>query len=155
MKAFIIIITFFFFISCSERPIFYEYEGVTITRIDKSNGIYFFYGKCPDIKSDCRKSYIKATYRGFNSGMQGYIVFNNDKTVKVISNAAYFEQIGENTNLYLSKKKENSTESSNWIRKAYEIGYPNVRYISDSINEEKEKNERKISDVKATYPNGE
>ena len=42
--------------SCSfDKIIYYEYNGVTISRIDDGNEIYFYYGKCDNENNPCKE----------------------------------------------------------------------------------------------------
>lgn len=73
MKKVISIVLLCVFFSCTVNAkfIYYTYENTTITRIDKGNEIYFYYGKFESINS-LPKSYIKSTYNGFDGIMDAF-----------------------------------------------------------------------------------
>ncbi len=169
MKKHLMIFIVISLIGCKENIIYYEYENVTITRINKDNNIYFYYGKCNNPKSPCRKSYIKAKYSGFNSGMEGYLKINNTGISEIASVGGYFEKIDEEDNLKIKlTSRKNSPDHTNepeiaalygkhyifrWIDSiAHGYYFDNVIYLSDGIPHEKKKNLELGTHVKAIYP---
>ena len=70
MKKFISVILLCVLFSCSEKEklIYYTYNDTTITRLDKGNEIFLYYGRFEN-KNSLPQSYIKATYSGFDGGM--------------------------------------------------------------------------------------
>ena len=137
-------------VSCTrDEVIYYEYNGITITRIDRGNQIYFYYGKCNEDRKSCSKSYIKAEYSGLNSGMGGYIVFTSDGKAELIRVYDSFEKVGSDS--LLSLKEYNNIEFINWTD-SIKGNYNNVIEVCDILKLEKEKNFKNRSKVKAIYP---
>lgn len=148
MKKIIIIVLCAILMSCTnENIIYYEYEGVTITRLDRDNQIYFYYGKFEN--GVYPQSYIKAEYSGFNSGMHAYLTFLPNKKVDVIDVMAYFEKIGNEPNFNIIEV-ENEIFIP-WLDSLYG-NYNNTVEVLDIIDTEQERNKRNNSKVKATYP---
>ena len=146
----IIILGMLAFISCTRNEaIYYEYNGITITRIDRGNQIYFYFGKCNEEKNSCPESYIKAEYSGLNSGMGGYIIFTSDGKAELVRVYDSFEKIGADS--LLSLKEYDNIEFINWTD-SIKGNYNNVIEVSDIIKLEKEKNLKNHSNVKVTYP---
>jgi len=133
--------------SCSE-VIIYEYKGVAITRVEKNADIYFYYGN--HINHDFPNSFIKAHYSGFNSGMNAYIIFENNKKIKLIPINGFFETVGvdKNSKLKLDDRGIHLFEFEKTIKNKYD----NVISISNLLVPEKEDNFKNHSNVKATYP---
>ena len=148
MKNLIILFLLFTLFSCTKKNyIYYEYNGVTITRIDIGNEIYFYYGKY-SYKDKIPSTYIMATYSGFNSEMGAYIDFLPNKNVNIIRMYGSFDKIGKDS--LLSLRELNSTEY--WIENI-KGNYNNVIELMDITKLEKERNISNHSKVKATYPN--
>ena len=130
--------------------IYYEYNGVVVTRIDKDAESDFYYGKCDDENKPCSDSYLKAVYPGRDAGMGGYLVFKSDKKVELIRSwGALYKEIGKNPNLKEFEFKENY-QYINW-HDSIKNNYGNVIEIDDCIAAEKEENKRNNSKIKATY----
>ncbi|MEK6482618.1 hypothetical protein WJR50_34140 [Catalinimonas sp. 4WD22] len=138
-------------VSCSEKKfIYYEFDGVTITRIDEEAESYFYYGRCDDIQH-CPDKFIWAEYHGLDGVMGGYLVFQKNRQVKFIRMYDHFEEIGGNSPLYLFQFSEN-IRFINW-QDSIKGNYNNIIRIADVLNLEKTLNNRNNSRVKATYPN--
>lgn len=136
-------------VSCSNNEaIKYEYNGVTITRIDRDADVYFYYGN--DI-NNLPKSYIKANYSGFNNGMGAYLVFENNKKVQLIRCVGLFKSIESDTNSKLQLVDHSSLNIFDFEKKI-KNNYENVISLSNVIELEKEENIKNRSKVKATYP---
>lgn len=136
--------------SCTEEKIiYYEFEGVTITRIYKNAESYFYYGKCNDKKTKCGDSYIIGKYSGFDGLMRGFLVFENDKSVKMIKFES-LEQIGKDSLLYLFEFKE-PYMAGDW-HETIRGNYNNVLEVYSVLNIEQERNKKNRSKVNATYP---
>jgi hypothetical protein len=145
MRILNILLSILIFSSCSqENRIFYEYNGVVITRINKDNQIYFYRGKQED------SSFIKAEYSGLNSGMGAYLVFKPNGMVELVKVYDSFEKFGSDSSLVLKEYKEN-IEFIKWTD-SIKGNYNNIIEVSDIINIEKERNLQNHSKVKVTYP---
>ena len=127
----------------------FEYNGVTVTRIDKGNQIYLYYGKCDEKLTPCSQSYIMAEYSGFNSGMQAYLIFQDNSEVNIVDVIAFFKEIGGNSNLSLFEFEHNY-EATIWID-GIQQNFNNTIELSDIIDYEKERNLKNHSKVKAVY----
>lgn len=135
--------------SCSEKEIiYYEFNGVTITRINDGNRIYFYHGKCGKDES-CSKSYIKAEYSGLNSGMGAYLIFQPSTKVEIIKMHDSFEKVGNTSSLTF--KEYDNIEFIPW-QDSIKGKFENVIYVSDVIETEKDLNSKNRSKVKAVYP---
>lgn len=136
--------------SCqSAKTIYYQYNGVTITRIDRGNEIFFYYGKLELSKDLENEPYIRAWYKGLNSGMGAYLIFKSDKSIEIRRIYDSFEEVGNNSHLRLTEYMENYKfiEWQDSIKGKFE----NVVYVSDIIENEKIKNVENNSKVKAIY----
>lgn len=136
--------------SCqSDRIVYYQFNGVTLTRIDRGNEIFFYYGKwMPSRKLD-NESCIKAWYSGFNSGMGAYVIFKIDKSIEIRRIYDSFEKVGSNPHLQLIDYIENY-KFIEW-RDSIRGKFNNVVYISDIIEKERDENIRNRSKVKVVY----
>ena len=115
-KVLIILTLVCFFVSCSTKQnfIYYKYKNTTISRLDKENHIFFYYGKVDDI-DNLPKSYIEATYTGFDGLIWGYLMFkeNNEIDVKVFE--GYFHASNENCSIKIVK--DDDSNYINWNKK--------------------------------------
>lgn len=151
MKKVLIAILAIFIISCSQKGyfIYYSYNNVTITRLDKDNNIFFYYGKFDKIDS-LPKSYIKATYSGFDGGIGGFLIFKENKSIEIIRVYDSFSKIGEDKHLILNDTIEN-IDFIDW-NNSINGNYNNVYQISNILKKEVEWNKENNSKVKAIYP---
>jgi hypothetical protein len=134
----------------SKNVITYAYKGVKITRVDVWGETSFYYQKSDRGRSSGR---IFATYSGINDGFSGYLRFNDDGKVEILSGDGYFQ--GENLK-NSTKSPYGTIESSTLIynnigaRERPKLG-GNVYYITLSTRYEIERNAGFKSDVKAAY----
>lgn len=71
--------------SCNtNRIIYYNYKGITITRINNDAESRFYYGSYSRSEAENINSYIDVSYNGFNNGMDLYIFFHKDSSVEII-----------------------------------------------------------------------
>jgi hypothetical protein len=138
-----------------DKIIKYEYNGITITRVDKGEKAvtYFYYGNFNDTFPN---SYLKAEYPGFNGILRATIIFHPNKTVQIerIAGIFYDDKIDTvNKNLYLADSDVLYRDS---LRKKIEDGTLNaievIDGLSDNYNTEKIINARKKTKVKVIYP---
>lgn len=144
MKSILYLFILFGIFSCDSKKISYEYNGVTLNRLDKNNESLLYYGE--NISAD---SYIKIKHN--KSGMLGYIKFNNDKTIDVCALSEGFEKIGNDSLLnltldYFSFSLTNVLDTITEHQKDQ-----NVILISDNYSLEKYKNEKRESLVVSNY----
>jgi len=135
-------------VSCTrEVPIYYEYNGIVVTRIDKGNKVYFYHGKY-STENLPESSYVKAEYSGFNSGMGAYIVFNPNKKVEIIRLYDSFESVGVYS--FFSLIEYDNIEFIDW-EDGIQGNYNNIIYVSDIVETEIERNKQNNSLVKGIY----
>ncbi|MDL2283065.1 hypothetical protein LJB94_00940 [Odoribacter sp. OttesenSCG-928-G04] len=179
MKLLILMLLSLLLLSCEDKSslIYYEYDGVTITRHDVGNKMYLYYGKCDDPNLSCRDSYIKAYYSGWNSGISAYLMFHKNGSIEISSSMGHFENINNNMNFVffseiLSKDHINEPEIAKLYGKHYQLTwvdtlygkagtligdslrahYDNVVYISNILPIERKRNEARKTLVKCIYP---
>ena len=69
-------------ISCSEydrKVIHYEYNGVTVTRINDYPKDTFYYGRHNAESEALPNSYVASAFSGFDGGMGAYLIFKENK----------------------------------------------------------------------------
>jgi hypothetical protein len=88
----LLLLTFLAFFGCSSRHEYiYRYGEVSITRVDEPGHSYFYWGTrtdqsvAPDVSVD---------YHEYGSLLDGYLVFNPDKSVSIIGVEGYFQTTG-------------------------------------------------------------
>lgn len=139
------------FYSCNDdHYIYYRYGDVVVTRIDKDIGeSYFYYGLYKPTDT-LPSSYVDAIYRRGSDLMWAYLIFDNNKKIKLISLGDWFEKVGNDTMVTLVdySTKENDT-TVNWNLKL--SGHPNVIYVDRYLPREQEENVKRKTSVKATY----
>lgn len=132
-----------------ERFIHYSYENATITRLDKENNSYLFYGKYENIDS-LPKKYIKATYNGFDGLMSCYLLFEKNDKVEIVAVEGDFDTINSGDKMKLISFNEN-IDFIKWHEKM-KANYNNTIELSDIVNLEIKRNKKNNSKVKAVYP---
>lgn len=155
-KTTLLLLTFFVFnfsfIACTSENtiIYYDFDGVTITRIDRDGETCIYYGRCDNNQKNCSEPFVKAKYSGFNSGLDGLLHFKAGGIVEVISlGGGYFTEERSSNDKLLINNSKNSTETSKTldsIRKS-----SSVIHLSSNIVLEKELNRKSNSKVNATY----
>lgn len=156
LKTILLLLTLIlnFSVACVSKDsiIYYNYDGVTITRIDRDGETYFYYGGCNNQQVDCKKPIVKAKYSGLNSGLDGLLNFKPNGFVEVISlGGGYFtKEEGMNDKLLINHS-ENSTKISNTLDSLKKSG--SVIHFNNNIELEKELNRKSKSKVNATYKN--
>ncbi|MES2484357.1 MAG: hypothetical protein V4581_00180 [Bacteroidota bacterium] len=150
MKKVLIVIMLFTLISCEEKERFihYTYNGVTVTRVDKGTLIKFYYGNYNAHKSLPPQS-IAASYRGRDGYMEGYLVFKENKVVKIVRTGGMFEAIIPYDSLKLEEFDSN-IKFIEWHDK-FKGNYQNICWLSDSDKFEIQNNKENKSAVKAIY----
>lgn len=151
MRKYFGLILILFFVSCSEKEsfIYYSYNNITVTRVDKGNVIRFYYGKFDNTLS-LPDSYIKSTYSGFDGLMSCYMIFQEDKKVEFVITEGSFEEINTDDNLKIIEFNSN-TDFRKWTEKM-EGKYKNVMELSDVWRSEIERNKKNNSEVVSIYP---
>jgi hypothetical protein len=151
MKKAIILFTTLFFISCStnQKYIYYCYNQTTITRVDKGNHIFFYYGKYKNEKS-LPTSYIEESYSGFDGGMNAFLIIRDDGKAEIVPAGGSFKAINIGNNLILNRFESNK-KFIDW-QKNIKGNYLNVCRLSDAIKVEVRLNKENRSKIKAIYP---
>ncbi len=91
LMKYIIYIFLFILLSCTNSESRYIYNGVTVSRVDKDGEVRFYYGDIND--ENAKHPSVKVEYSGFNSGVDGFLLFKSDKVVEVINyGGGYFTQ---------------------------------------------------------------
>ena len=137
-----------FTLSCANhaKRVYYQYKGITITRIDKDAESDFYFGHIADEEKP-PESYLKVTYPGIDGSMDGYLIFQKD-SVSVISLTGYYNYSGAETPLKPNSRMDNG-KFSRW-EEEIEGKYANVCRISNDFDEQKKMNEENKSDVVIT-----
>ena len=140
-----------FFLSCvpSDSYIYYNYGKTTITRVDKGNHIFFYYGKYKK-KETLPKSYVEGTYSGFDGGISAFLIIKNDGNAEIIRVGGVFKEINKNNNLLLNEFESN-IKFINW-EKNRRGNYLNVCRLSDALQVEIKLNKDNNSNIKVIYP---
>lgn len=151
MRKILILTLVLFFVSCSTKQnfIYYTYNNTTVSRLDKENHIFFYYGKVKNTNK-LPKSYIEATYSGFDGVMDAFLVIENNGTARIVPVADLFEEINGDNNLAL--KKMNSNKDFIEWEESIRGKYLNVYRLSNSIELEIKRNKKNNSKVEAIYP---
>ena len=151
MKKIIAVLLVLFCASCAkEEAIYYHYDGITITRIDKNAESYFYYDSCNNESIPCPNSFIRAEYSGFDGSMGGYLVFHPDKKVEILRMYGSFKEVGDTSLLYTNQYNDNY-QLNEWID-SIRGNYDNRAWLSDVIEEEKDSNSNNKSRVITIYP---
>jgi hypothetical protein len=116
----------------------YSYNGTTIKRVDECSKTTFYYQN-GDKKADGK---IWCEYSGINDGFAGYLKFDSDGKVEVLSGDGYFQSEGIDTSKFQFKT-------------IYAYSRPtldkSVCEILLSTRYEQERNQQAKSGVKAVY----
>lgn len=134
-----IVITFSLFSCCEiHNEIDYSYNGTTIERVDECGKTTFYYKNV----EKRAKGEIWCEYSGINDGFAGYLRFNSDGKVEVLSGDGYFQSKGVDTSIFQFKRIY-----------AYDRPTQNksVCEILLSTRYEQERNQASHSEVKVVY----
>ena len=116
----------------------YVYDDITITRIDECGKTTFYYEKGQE-KS---KGKLWVTYSGINDGFSGYLKFNKNGKVLLLSGDGYFQSGGLDSSKFEYKRIA-----------AYErpeVG-ESICAIQLSTRYEKDENDKAKSGILASY----
>ncbi len=115
----------------------YSCNGTIIKRVDKCSKTTFYYG---DINKSAGR--IWAEYSGINDGFSGYLVFDDNGKVSILSGDGYFQAANIDTSKFVYKRIM-AHQSPN-------LG-GNVYFIQNSNRYEEEKNRNTGTKVKVIY----
>ena len=96
-KQITIVILLIFISSCCDinNKTYYYHDNIVITRIDKCGETSFYYN------DNCR---IWCEYSGINAGFSGYLRFEEDGKVTLISSDGYFQSENKNCNNFTYRR---------------------------------------------------
>src|SRR5699024_483203 len=122
----------------SKDEIVYSYKDIIIKRVDESGKTIFYYN---EINRDNPQIWVE--YSGINDGFSGYIKFEDDGKVSLLSGDGYFQTSKIDTTKFKYRRivAHQRPELSE-----------DVYIIQLSTRYEKEKNLNSNTKVKASYP---
>ena len=123
----------------TNTEITYTYNGVRILRTDQCGETSFYYQK---IGQKINNGRIVAKYSGINDGFKGYLKFNQNGSVEILSGDGYFKS--ENV------KSQNLSYKRIYAADDLQIG-GHIYYIDLSSKYEIEENANHKSDIKTKY----
>lgn len=120
MRIYIIFFVLLFFNSCNmiNDEVYYTYKKVTIKRIDTNGKTEFYY-----MKNGKEAGKIWAKYSGINDGFNGYLKFEKNGKVSILSGDGYF-QVKDNDSLTFNYIRIYSDEKNYKLPNICEIWYP-------------------------------
>jgi len=125
-------------VSCKNDEIYYTHNNTTIKRVDTDGKSTFYY-----LKKGVENGKIWAKYSGINDGFRGYLKFEENGKVFLLSGDGYFQTKDIDTTLFNFKE----------IGAADEPGdYPNVCEIWFPFETEISWNQKSKTKVKVVYP---
>lgn len=149
MKKIITLFLSILLLSCSEKEsfIYYKYEKVTITRVDKDDEVYLYYGNY-ESKDKLPENYVKASYAGFDGLNWGFIFFKEDK-IQIMPLEGKFDIVNQTSNMEIIKNDD--IDYQNWHNNK-KRDYENVLEFRNVIRAEKKVNLINNSKVISVYP---
>jgi hypothetical protein len=133
-----------------ENIIYYTYQDVTVTRIDKWDKVYFHYGRCNDQDTLCPPPEVVITWRD-DFGLRGFLLFHPDKRVQVLKGGGgLYKTTNEGSQLIFMKEYE-SPQFHEFMEPFRNGPYKNLIEFSEVIAVEREINNRMNSHVQAEY----
>lgn len=135
--------------STSENYIYYNYGGTTLTRIDEGNEIFLYYGKF-DSRDSLPDAYLKATYHGFDGGVNCLLIFKDNGNVEIVRISGSLDITNMGEKLRLIDFKSNR-DFINWHDKK-RGNYKNIIQLDNALKYEKKWNIKNHTNVKAQYP---
>jgi hypothetical protein len=140
MFKYAIILMYILFSSCcyKQNKIIYRYKNIVITRVDACNKSSFFYGD----KSGKIAGKIWVEYSGINDGFSGFLKFDDNGKVTLLSGDGYFKTEKLDTTLFEYKRI--------LAHERPEIGQ-SICYISLATKYEREYNIRSKTGIKVEY----
>lgn len=141
MSKYFIIILGLFFTACCDiyEETTYSYNGVIIKRIDECGKTIFFYNN-----TSVDASKIIAEYSGINDGFKGYLKFEKEGKVVLLSGEGYFKTKNPDTSKFVYKRILAYERPEN---------KDNVCFIQLSTRYEQEENQKNGTRVKTVYSN--
>jgi len=116
----------------------------------------FYYGDLLKVRN-YPKPNVKIFWGQRDGGFGAYFIFNDDKSVEIVTELGWFEVVQKNPKFYLTVKLDASSknydyiEANKWYRNI-QGNYNNIVYVSTlPINWEKDRNELNKSKVKIEY----
>lgn len=138
----------------SYRIIYYECNGVTITRINEDGGRYYFvYGRYNYFNKKNCKEFLTGREWGLDSEGTGYLVFHSNMKVEIIlsDGPANYDSNSINGNfLRLNKSIDEYYEYDSLISNSSKGEYAVIK-IFELVEQEKEFNKNHNSEIKVKY----
>ncbi|WP_207427441.1 hypothetical protein [Pedobacter sp. SYSU D00535] len=135
-------------LSCQNQQkkiVYYEYNGVVITRINDFPKDRFYYGKFDPEVDKLPESYIESKFSGFDGGMGAYLIFKPNKHVEIIREWGNFSPVRLKENLILIDTMEN-IKFIHW-RDSAKGNLKNIAYVSHVLDLERKTNSNEKSQV--------
>lgn len=149
MKKIVLLFCCFILISCEakEEFIYYSYKKVTITRLNKENEIYFYYGEYKETDK-LPNTYIKAS--SFDGCIQGFLIFRESGQVEVVKTVGKFEEINNDRNEFKLVVFDHNVNYIKWEEKI-RGKYKNIVRFDDLQKLEIERNIENNSEVEIIW----
>lgn len=155
---FFILILFVLF-SCNSpvKKVLYQFNGVSITRVDVDNSESFFYYGDQTKEEIKVQPNMKIFWGQRDGGFVAYFIFHHDKSVEVTTELGLFSVIRNDPKFYLSIRfdpsdKDFNIDSGDKWYDGIQGNYNNIIYVcSWETEQEKARNEDNKSKVVAKY----
>ena len=113
-----LLLLLFITVSCTHEKFYYSYKNVTIKRIDTDGKSTFFY-----MQNGKENGKIWAKYSGINDGFKGYLKFEENGKVEILSGDGNFQTENIDTTLF-NYKRIYSDDTNYKLPNICEIWYP-------------------------------
>jgi hypothetical protein len=137
IKALLLISILFMLCSCNSvrQKILYNYNGVSITRIDMDGDETFFYYGDQTKEKNLREPDMKIFWGQRDGGFEAFFIFNADKSVEVVRSLGWFEVVKKSPDFYLTVKFDESRKDYDYISASKWFDgikgkYNNILYVS-------------------------
>lgn len=150
MKKLIFILFIFFLSSCEGDIVFYEYNGVAVTRVDRGNKLYFYYGKKGTPSFD-KKTYFRLTYKGLNGAAGAGLKFIGNGMIQIDRMYGYFTIRGDTSKMCVPPPR--NLLHPDWRDSTFENSfvYNNIVIVFNNLEAERDVNKIHHSKVNVTY----
>jgi len=112
----------------------YQYEEVYVTRVDEPGHTDLYWGKTIEQTTPC----VSIAYPGFDSGIDGFLVFNPDKSVNAIGVMGYYTTTDSTCRLTI--KNINNEQFILWNDSVGAGKFSNVYWLTENKQLEQEQN---------------
>jgi hypothetical protein len=122
----------------TDRIVYYKYNNVEITRVDRGKATFFYYGHIYRKNISSLKPEVIVDWSS-DDNLFGFLHFINDKNVEVLDGGGG-EYRNENKNSYLNFKDIENAELNKLLKKLRNNPYENLYQISNNLELEKKRN---------------